>query len=117
MKTNAKFGSKLAVALCAAAMLPMAANATERTWIGASGGKWTDAANWSQSGTPGFTDILNFNPAGDLVVTIGDGTANCRGGGFSFESGSTVFARTTGTGSSIGIYMGNVSNFWNYCKL
>ena len=112
MKANAKFGLKLAIALCAAAMLPMAANATERTWIGASGGKWTDAANWSPAGTPGYTDVLIFNPAGDLVVAIGDGTTSCRGGEFRFESGSTTFDKT----SSLAIYMGNVSNFFDVAE-
>ncbi len=96
----------------AAAVLPILAFAVERTWVGQSGGKWTDADNWSPSGTPAFTDTLVFNPSGDLGVTIGDGTTSCRGGGFRFESGQTVFAKTTGTGSSIAIYMGNVSNFF-----
>ena len=111
-----KLASALGAAAAATAIIPTAANATERTWGGPSGGKWTDADNWSPSGTPAFTDTLVFNPSGDLGVTIGDGTANCRGGGFRFESGSTVFARTTGTGSSIGIYMGNVSNFFHVAE-
>ena len=104
MKTSSKF----AFALCAAAILPMMAIATERTWVGASGGKWTDASNWDPAGAPGSTDVLVFKPKGELVVTIGDGQTACKGGGFRFESGSTVFAKDTG----IAIYMGNVSNYF-----
>ena len=62
MNTNSKFGPSLAFALCAAAMLPMMAIATERTWVGASGGKWTDASNWVPAGKPGKSDVLVFKP-------------------------------------------------------
>ena len=96
-----------AVALSLAAFTH--AGAVERTWVGASGGVWTDAANWDPAGTPDSTDTLVFKPDGDLVVRIGNGDSNCQGGGFRFESGSTVFAYTN---SSKGIYLGNVSNFF-----
>ena len=96
----------------AAAMLPMMAIATERTWVGASGGKWTDASNWDSAGVPGSTDVLVFKPEGELVVTIGEGDTACKGGGFRFESGSTVFAK----GDSLAIYLGNVSNFFDVAE-
>lgn len=54
------------------------ADATNKYWIGASGGNFTDNANWSTTagGTndttaPGTTDIANFDPNGD----VGDTTA------------------------------------------
>ena len=107
--------SALRVMLVAAVALGMSmhAAAVERTWVGASGGIWTDAANWSPSGVPGEKDVLVFAPQDTLQVRIGDGTPNCKGGGFRFESGTTYFAYTN---NSIGIYMGNVSNFFHVAE-
>lgn len=82
--------------------------AVERTWVGASGGKWSDSNNWSPAAVPGGTDVVVFRPADNLVVRIGDGTPQA--GGFRFESGVTTFAYTN---SSVAIYMGNVSNFFD----
>lgn len=87
--------------------------AVERTWVGESGGIWTDAANWSPSGVPGEKDVLVFAPQDTLEVRIGNGTPNCKGGGFRFESGTTYFAYTN---NSVGIYMGNVSNFFHVAE-
>ena len=91
------------------AILCVATNAysVERTWVGASGGLWTDAANWDPAGIPGATDILVFAPQDTLSVRIGDGTSDCKAGGLRFESGTTYFAYTN---SSVGIYMGNLTN-------
>ena len=44
MKTNLGIGSKLAVALCAAAVLPIAARAA--TWTGGASGTLNDMSNW-----------------------------------------------------------------------
>jgi len=41
---------------------------TTYTWVGASGGSWTTAANWSPSRTPAATDILQFT-SGTVTVT------------------------------------------------
>ena len=50
--------------------------AVERTWVGESGGLWTDAANWDPSGVPGSTDVLVFAPQDTLSVrtVYGNGT-------------------------------------------
>ncbi|HWD18526.1 MAG TPA: Calx-beta domain-containing protein [Verrucomicrobiae bacterium] len=51
-----------------------------RTWVGASGGDWYNAANWSPAGLPGATDILNVSNVtvvpGTGSVVIG-GQLNC----------------------------------------
>ena len=99
----------LTLVAAAALGMSMHAAAEERTWVGESGGIWTDAANWSPSGVPKETDVLVFAPQDTLLVRIGDGTSTCKGGGFRFESGTTYFAYTN---SSVAIYMGNVSNFF-----
>ncbi|MBQ6329967.1 MAG: hypothetical protein IJI35_13195, partial [Kiritimatiellae bacterium] len=103
----------LSVFLSAILCVATNAYAVERTWVGESGGLWTDAANWDPSGVPGSTDVLVFAPQDTLSVRIGDGTSTCKGGGFRFESGTTYFAYTN---SSVAIYMGNVSNFFHVAE-
>ena len=61
MKTNAKFGSKLAVALCAAAVLPMAAMATVTVYVGG------DGASDDNSGTSSSAPFATIEKAMDKV--------------------------------------------------
>ena len=86
MKANAKFGSNLAALLCAAAMLPMAAEAADvyYRWKTAGDGNWNDKANWEYSSSSsgpwadlsediavpnGNTSIVTF-PVQNLAYTI-----------------------------------------------
>ena len=95
--------------LAIAGMVAMSASATERTWVGASGGSWYVAENWDPSGVPGETETVVFRPQSELTVTISATSGNnarCRAGEIRFESGKTTFAYDS---TSYGIYMGNSS--------
>ncbi len=91
-------------------MAAMAANATERTWVGESGGSWYVAGNWDPSGVPGEKDTVIFRPASELTVVISGSASQCRAGEIRFESGKTTFAYASAT---YGIYMGNMGNSTN----
>ena len=86
------------------AIMAISGFATERTWVGESGGSWYVAANWSPSGVPGEKDTVVFRPEGETTVTISGGTSVCRAGVIRFESGKTFFAYDS---SAVGLYMGN----------
>ena len=58
-----------AIALGAAAALPMAAAATEYQWAGGSTGNWSVAGNWSPNGVPGDGDLVNLI-AGTYEIAI-----------------------------------------------
>ena len=93
--------------LVAAVMVVMSASATERTWVGESGGSWYVAENWDPSGIPGEKDTVVFRPESELTVTISATSGNstkCRAAEIRFESGKTTFAQAD---SALGIYMGN----------
>ena len=96
---------KLLTMICVAGMA-IQAFATERTWVGESGGSWYVAANWSPSGVPAATDTVVFSPESETTVTISGGTSVCRVEHIRFESGTTYFAYDS---SAIGIYMGGSS--------
>ena len=97
--------NKMIRAICTTVVFAaLAATATERTWVGESGGSWYDAANWSPSGVPGQKDKTVFRPTGDLTVVISGGTSVCRAGEIRFESGRTFFAYDS---SAVGLYMGS----------
>lgn len=91
-------------------MAAMTANATERTWVGASGGSWYVAENWDPSGVPGEKDTVIFRPDSELTVAISGHQTQCRAGEIRFESGKTTFAYDS---SSLGIYMGYMGNSTN----
>ncbi|MBO4708322.1 MAG: hypothetical protein J5727_00940 [Kiritimatiellae bacterium] len=93
--------------LAIAGMVAMSASATERTWVGASGGSWYVAENWDPSDIPGEKDTVVFRPESELTVTISATSGNstkCRAAEIRFESGKTTFAQAD---SALGIYMGN----------
>ena len=93
--------------LAIAGMVAMSARATERTWVGASGGSWYVAENWDPSGIPAESDTVVFRPESELTVTISATSGNstkCRAAEIRFESGKTTFAQAD---SALGIYMGN----------
>ena len=64
-----------------------AAFAGTKTWKGASGGSWTDPANWDPEGVPTAADDVEFAPEGDMEVAIGTGNAKS----LSFLRGNTKF--------------------------
>ena len=41
---------------------------SQKTWVGASGGTWNTAGNWSPSGVPGAGDDVIINTAGNISV-------------------------------------------------
>ena len=57
-------------------MAAMTANATLRTWVGASGGSWYAAENWDPSGIPAETDTVVFRPDSELTVKISATSGN-----------------------------------------
>jgi len=50
-------------------MAAMTANATLRTWVGASGGSWYVAENWDPTGIPGEKDTVVFRPESELTAS------------------------------------------------
>lgn len=96
--------------LAIAGMVAMSASATERTWVGESGGSWYVAENWDPSGIPGEKDTVVFRPESELTVAISGHQTQCRAGEIRFESGKTTFAYDS---SSLGIYMGYMGNSTN----
>ena len=92
------------LAMACAAVVAMPSFATEREWIGESGGSWYVAANWSPSGVPKDADTVVFRPSGELTVAISGGVAVCRAGEIRFESGTTCFAYDS---TAISLYMGS----------
>ena len=67
-----------------------AATGVERTWVGASGGKWADAGNWSPQGVPMGDDVAVFSPEGNITVLVANKTSYAQK--LKFVSGVTVFA-------------------------
>ena len=55
----------------AAAMTALAAAATDYTWSGASGGSWTDEANWGGSGYPGASDKAIISATTEITIPSG----------------------------------------------
>lgn len=105
-----KLNLSACIAALVSAIMALAASATERTWVGESGGSWYVAGNWDPSGVPGETDTVIFRPDSELTVTISGHQTQCRAGEIRFESGKTTFAYDS---SSLGIYMGYMGNSTN----
>jgi len=106
MKTRQHKVNLCSTALVSVLLMVVTASATERTWVGESGGSWYVAANWDPSGVPAQADTVVFRPDSELTVTISGSSVQCRAGEIRFESGKTTFAYDS---TSYGIYMGNPS--------
>ena len=76
-------------ALAIVSLTLLSVTAAEKLWVGASGGEWGVADNWSPSGVPSGDDIAVFAPSSPLVVKVANNTAYCRT--LRFSSGVTVF--------------------------
>jgi fibronectin-binding autotransporter adhesin len=67
----ARLGSGLAVPSCfLLTVLAMTAGAATKDWNNASGGSWTNAANWTPAGVPANGDIVNLTQAGSYGISL-----------------------------------------------
>src|SRR4051794_15546675 len=57
----------VAAVTCISVSYTPAARGANKTWIGNAGSYATDA-NWSPSGVPTFTDVIQFPPASGAIV-------------------------------------------------
>ena len=48
----------------------VAASGTTYTWVGASGGDWTAASNWSPTGQPASGDTIAFTTAVNVTANV-----------------------------------------------
>lgn len=91
------------ISLCVlAAFLTAPADATTRTWTGATSNNWFTTTNWNPNGSPSSSDDLTVNSGSPATTSI-VGTSN--GGSITFNTSSatgsfwTLYAGNTGTGT------------------
>ena len=82
--------SFLRLLIAAFVIIPgLSAECVERTWVGSSGGKWSDAENWSPQGVPDGDDVAVFSPEGVIEVLVANKTSYSQT--LRFASGATLF--------------------------
>ena len=86
--------SMIAFALCA--------TAGTKEWVGASGGLWSEASNWSPSGAPSYSDVVVFRPVGEMIVE-NKTVSTCNG--MRFESAMKSFLVVPGLNCGAALQM------------
>ena len=71
---------------------------TTKTWAGASGADWSVAGNWTPSGIPAITDIVDIGAGANVIVS---GTADC--GKLSITSAGTLGKVTVNMGGTLNV--------------
>ena len=84
--------------------------AVTRTWVGASGGTWSTAANWSPAGVPQSGDTLVFDSSAAAISSVND-IVGLELGGLEF-AGSNAIA-LSGEGVSFKVNVGMAATACN----